>query len=312
MSEHTPQHQPVYPTQQPRQAPAPGRASAQPRPLPDLARGFHSVVGLTHPVIGIVIPCVALFLIGAYGIGLAALAGLAGVSLMICLIGWLCLLAGVITSALSVRRMVANYPAAGSQFSVLLWLGLVLPTCGFLLMVIAPIVSPYTYLSGASNAMPMLGLFIIGIALVPAAGLAQAYSVRSLERSHGQAGISALWALQQGQVSREHEYLAGFAVQRPAPQAAPRNVYGGAPQQQQQQQPHAHQAQQPQQQQQPGTHQQGYAPPQQGYAPPQQWHASPQPPQAQPPVQPPAQPQAQLPAQPPAAPPVQPDSPSQQ
>lgn len=202
--------------QQPTHQPAQGHYPQQvaPKPLPDLARGYLSLRAFTQPALGIIFPVLGVFLIGAYGIGISALSGVAGVSLMVALIGWLCMVGGVVTSAVVVRHMVANFLAAGNQFSVLLWLGLLLPCLGFVLMLIAPLTTRYPLAGASTNGLPMLGLFIVCIILVPASGLSQALSVRRVERAYGPAGVAALWALQQGQLAREPEYLAAYAAQR--------------------------------------------------------------------------------------------------
>uniref|UniRef100_UPI003A89E218 hypothetical protein n=1 Tax=Leucobacter sp. BZR 635 TaxID=3378705 RepID=UPI003A89E218 len=217
MSEH-PAQQPPYQQQQQQQqgAPWPGPQVAYPpqhvqqapfKPLPDLARGYLSLRSFAQPVFGIVFPCVGLFVIGAYGIALAALSGLVGVSLMTALIGWLCMAGGVATSTLIVRRMVKNFLAAGSYIAALLWIGLVLPSIGFVLITIAPLMTQYPAAGISVNGLPMIGLFIVCVILVPVTGLSQAMSVRRVERTYGTAGASALWALQQGQLANEHAHL---------------------------------------------------------------------------------------------------------
>ncbi|GAA1327906.1 hypothetical protein ACFSWE_11630 [Leucobacter albus] len=204
------QAQPGY-AQQAQQA---QQAQPAPTPLPDLARGYQSLVKITQPMFGVAIPCVGLFMIGAYGIGIAAFAGLAGLSLMVALIGWLCMVGGVVMGIANARKMVRDYAASGAQFSTLLWLGLILPSFGFVLLILAPLTSRYP-LVGGTNSLPLIGLFIVCVLLVPATGLTQALAVRRVEREYGAAGVTALWSLQQGQLAREHELLRGYAV--PAP-----------------------------------------------------------------------------------------------
>ncbi|UTX54212.1 hypothetical protein [Leucobacter aridicollis] len=223
-----PQQSPRF---EPPQQGAPAPPVVVPKPLPDLARGYLSLVSLTRPLFTVVFPCVALILIGAYGIGVAALTGVAGPSLMLAVIGWLCMIASVVTSGVTVRGMVRHFPGAGSSVGALLWFGLVLPSIGFLLILVAPVVAPFTATGGLTNGLPMLGLFIVGVLLVPAAGLGQALSVRRLELGYGKQGVTALWALQQGQLAEEHRYLAGFAVPRqyaPPAQGFP-TAQGAAP-----------------------------------------------------------------------------------
>lgn len=249
-------------------------AAAAPKPLPDLARGYLSLVMLTRPMFSVVFPTIALILIGAYGIGIAALSGVAGPSLMLAVIGWLCMIASVVTSALTVRGMVRHFPGSGRSVNALLWLGLVLPSVGFLLMIIAPTLSPFAATVGVTNGLPMLGLFIVGIVLVPAAGIGQALNIRRIELGYGQAGVTALWALQQGQLAEEHRHLAGFAVPRQyAPPAQAFQPPQGAPQ----------------------GPPQGFQPP--GYQPPQGSPQGPPFPPQGPPQAPPFPPQAPPPAQ---------------
>lgn len=229
MSEPSPQYLP--PTPQPQyqppgsgwvgQPPAQHVQHVQPvsaKPLPDLARGYLSLRAFTQPALGIVFPVLGVFFIGLYSVAIAALSGFAGLSLMLTFVGWLCMVAGVVSGAVIVRRMVTNFVAAGSRFSGLLWLGLLLPCLGFVLMLVAPFMTRYPQLQATTNGLPVLGLFIVCVILVPASGLAQSLNVRRVEREYGPAGVAALWALQQGQLAREPEYLAAYATQRKAGQ----------------------------------------------------------------------------------------------
>lgn len=223
MSDEQPQQPPT-----PRYAPPPTQAQAPgyprqvaPKPHPDLARGYQSLVAFTQPLLSVVFPVLGLFLIGVYGLGLGAWAGLAGPSLMLAFIGWLCIVGGVVTSGAIVRRMVKDFVRSGSYFSALLWLGIVLPSFGLILILISPLASPYAITSGSLNGFPMLGLFVVCVILTPLVGLTQAMSVRRVERGFGSAGVSALWAFQQGNLSREHQYLAQFAVPQQFAQPTP-------------------------------------------------------------------------------------------
>lgn len=178
-------------------------------------------------MLGIVLPCIALFFIAVYALGFSAISGVTFGGIGASLLGLLCLLASVATSALTVRRMVRNYASAGRQFASLIWLGLVLPAIGYVLITIGPLSSTVSSSVVSTNGAPTLVLFVLGVLLIPTTALTHALNVRRIERSYGAEGFAALWALQQGQLTREYEYIAPFTARQNMTHSA-----GHAPQQQ--------------------------------------------------------------------------------